>query len=264
VEASLKTIPDSDKVAYLEALERCPDLVQTESDPLRFARVESFNDYKAARRLVEYWKYRKELFGEQQAFLPMVQTGTGALTKEDIVILSGGCAAAGGNDSAGRNVLLLDRTRLIDKSEAAQKSRLRCIFYMMTVLAEDEASQTKGTVWIANLVSPRMTRVHPTAGKKLTDSIEVMPLGVKAIHFVVVPPKTGKTITEAECSVKQINEHIHESNLDNACVLFHRGSSVEEVSATLGRFGLSPQGLPPCFGGYWKYEGTLGSDPTEF
>jgi len=184
----------------------------------------------------------------------MVQTGKeGALLKDDIVVLSGGGCVLGGNDSAGRNVMVLDRARLIDKSEEAQGSKMRVVFYMLQVLAEEERNQTDGVVWVVNLVSPRMAETHANASKHFISLIKVMPVKSKAVHFAVVPPKTGKKAAVAEDTASRVNQSASSSGV--CPVVFHRKGSVEEVGSTLQRFGLSPEGLPKCFGGTWKYEG---------
>ena len=41
---------------YMEAKRRCPELVMSESDPTRFLRCESYDNFKAALRLSKYWK----------------------------------------------------------------------------------------------------------------------------------------------------------------------------------------------------------------
>jgi len=86
VEEALTEIPDAEKAAYLEVLRRAPHLIGIESNVLRFVRRDNYNAHDAARRLVMYWRVRIELFGER-AFLPMIQTGSGALTQDDILIL---------------------------------------------------------------------------------------------------------------------------------------------------------------------------------
>jgi len=81
---ALKSIPAEMKSAYSQALEKCPKLVETESDPIMFLRREGFHGISAALRLTGYWKARKKAFGEDRAFLPLHDTvsGKGALNLE--------------------------------------------------------------------------------------------------------------------------------------------------------------------------------------
>ena len=77
-------IPQHEKAAFLEAKERAMGVFQVESDPLRFLASENYNPIAAAQRLVLYWRYRRQIFGER-FLLPMNLTGHGALVEEDMV-----------------------------------------------------------------------------------------------------------------------------------------------------------------------------------
>jgi len=249
IEETVRTLPDEDKAAYLEARNKCPHLVKAESDTLRFARVENYNAFAAARRLVGYWKLRKVLFGDQRAFLPMTQTGHGALTRDDIVILSCGCVALGRKDSAGRGVVIEDRTKLLNKNEASQQARLRSIFYLLTVLSEEEINQKEGIVWLSNLVTPREVSFSENNTMIVAESVALMPVKVKAIHFVVIPPKTSKKHLVDEIATKIAD------TIERKEVLVHTRGSAQEIASVLQAFGLSKESLPKSFGGSWKYEG---------
>jgi hypothetical protein len=74
---------------YFNACEIVPNLVRTESRITDFLRTEQQHVQKAAERLARYWKVRKENFGDRW-LLPMNQTGSGALTSEQIEVLRSG------------------------------------------------------------------------------------------------------------------------------------------------------------------------------
>ena len=68
---------------------------------------------KAAQRLVTYWKMRKQVFGEEKAFLPMAIDG--ALSEADVATLRGISEyywVLPGPDEHGRTVFLKDKTRV--------------------------------------------------------------------------------------------------------------------------------------------------------
>ena len=50
---------NKDKEAYMQAKERCPKLIETESPPLNFLIYCGFDIWKAAYQLLMYWKLRK-------------------------------------------------------------------------------------------------------------------------------------------------------------------------------------------------------------
>jgi hypothetical protein len=98
----------SDKREYLRAVELAPELVRTESDPLRFLRCDNYDAWAAALRLTMYWKMRCKLFGDR-AFLPMTQTGEGALTNQDVERLREGAMRLVDPDKMGRAVIYIRR-----------------------------------------------------------------------------------------------------------------------------------------------------------
>jgi hypothetical protein len=102
----------SDKREYLRAFELAPELVRTESDPLRFLRCENYDAWAAALRLTKYWKMRCKIFGDR-AFLPMTQTGEGALTNQDVERLREGAMRLMDPDKMGRAVIYFRRAAMI-------------------------------------------------------------------------------------------------------------------------------------------------------
>ena len=71
LDESIALIPDVEKAAYLEAKKRAPELVETESDPTCFLRLHEYDYWKAAERMVSYWKERKKAFGDDNFVLPL-------------------------------------------------------------------------------------------------------------------------------------------------------------------------------------------------
>lgn len=115
IQGALDMMPAEMKEEYLEAVQKCPSVVESESDPLMFLRREDFNAWAAALRLTLYWTTRKSLFGDR-AFLPLTLDGTGALTGEDIDQLRAGFRAILPNDKEGRTVSLWGVDPLIIRS----------------------------------------------------------------------------------------------------------------------------------------------------
>jgi hypothetical protein len=160
---ALDEIPDSAKQAYLEASKRAPLLVERESAPIRFLRCEKYNAWAAARRLVSYWEARKKIFGPDRAFLPMTQTGAMA---EDMEYAEKALITMLPDDDYGRPVLCWDRIRSV-ATVAPRASLIRCCFYVMQVLSEQERAQKRGYVTVANY------RVSGTAGSDVCLELEV-------------------------------------------------------------------------------------------
>jgi hypothetical protein len=146
LQEALHEIPDEEKQAYLEALERVPLLVERESDPISFIRCEKYDAWAAARRLVAYWEVRKKLFGSDRAFLPMTQTGAMA---EDMEYAEKGSTTMLPDDDHGRPVVCWDRVRSM-AAVIPRASALRCGFYFFQVLSEQERAQKGGYVVMIN------------------------------------------------------------------------------------------------------------------
>ena len=77
------------KREYEHAKEIVPNLVSSETPTINFLRTDNYDPERAATRLVLYWKYRKDIFGDRW-LLPMTQTGRGALTQPEIQMLRTG------------------------------------------------------------------------------------------------------------------------------------------------------------------------------
>lgn len=82
LKSAVELIEEGEKEAYLRALEVCPTLLQTETDPIHFLRAENYDAWKAARRLVTYWSARAEIFGAEKAFVPLDSTEEGPLCSD--------------------------------------------------------------------------------------------------------------------------------------------------------------------------------------
>jgi hypothetical protein len=153
---ALQDIPDAEKEAYLEALQKSPLLVEMESNPVAFIRCESYDAWAAARRLVEYWDIRKMLFGAERAFLPMTQSGAMA---EDMEYLEKALFVVLPDDKHERAVLHWDRIRST-VAFAPRVSIVRCLFYLMQAACERKNAQRRGFVAVNDA---RVSRVYSTA-----------------------------------------------------------------------------------------------------
>jgi hypothetical protein len=249
-EEALDNIPAETKAAYLDAVKMAPQVVVTESDALPFLRCNDFDAIAAAKQMVDYWNLRAKIFGDR-AFLPMIQGGCGALTNDDIVVLSSGSAALLPNDSKRRSVLIADRSRSLDSVQQLLESKLRCFFYLMSVIAENEVSQNDGYVILCVLVTPRFSEFYDEFAGRCVAVQRVMPARLKAMHQLVCPPKTGKldwvTDIVTTATTKATSAFGNRS-------LTHTVNSTDLFLEKLERFGLGQDGLPPSAGGRWNYE----------
>jgi len=139
--AAFDRIPNELKVEYMEAMQKCPDLVASESPAEPYLSVTK-NDYEAtAQHIVTLWKCRKLIFGQEKAFLPM--TIEGAMVDDSLYIGRGYQFDSFLRDTHGRGVWFSERRKLV---EIPPDARLRCLFYQLYLIAKEPVAQEKGIV----------------------------------------------------------------------------------------------------------------------
>lgn len=150
---AVSLIPAAKKAAFLRAMREVPALVEAESNPIWFLKLDNFNHWKAAERLVQHWSEREALFGER-VHLPLTQTGNGALTTDDVMSLHTGSYSVLPKTPSGQSVFFVDRGRAL--ANATPEARLRAAFYVLASLSKEENSQSDGILALSLLVSPRV------------------------------------------------------------------------------------------------------------
>jgi hypothetical protein len=96
----------------------CETLANDPSLSRRYLKFEEFNPWEAARKVVDYWKVRVELFGEDRAYLPLTLTGDGALTEGDMEVFRTGVFMILPKTVDGKPTLFHDRSRYGSKPRA--------------------------------------------------------------------------------------------------------------------------------------------------
>ncbi|KAL3915948.1 MAG: hypothetical protein SGARI_008072, partial [Bacillariaceae sp.] len=110
MEDELSRIPSNQLKDYTHAKKVCPELVTTESDPIKFLRCENYNAAAAAKRLQLYWKMRRKCFGDDRAFLPMTMSGA---MRQDMALVESGIFGVLPGDVHGRRVFFFDRVKIM-------------------------------------------------------------------------------------------------------------------------------------------------------
>lgn len=147
VGAGLAQIPMKDKIEYLEAIGKCPELVSMESPAIAYLTATNYDVLEAARKLALYWKCRKKVFGDAKTFLPLTFDGAMA---DDVEYIGCACRYDGTNrDMYGRPVILGDRT---SASYVPMKNMRRNFFYQFQLISMDVESQRNGIVKLENRV----------------------------------------------------------------------------------------------------------------
>ena len=232
-------LDDDTKREYLEANEKNPELVETETPLHKFLAVEDNNPWQAARRLALYWKYRKEIMGDDRWLLPMTQTGKGALGDAEVNLLRRGIYNYTCTEETGP-VVVVDgyRNQGCDSIVSG-----RILFYLGTVL-DDEEIRTKGiSVVFAVTSADTVSHINPRFGLYISQG-----LPAKVRRFVVVqnhePNKESLVQFFAERRKLQINIDYKQD-----CDVIASNKSQVELLQLVGEAGLPWKALPTSCGG---------------
>ncbi len=196
----LALIPDENKTAYLEALDKAPELSEQESLWERFLRFTKCDATKAASMYAKYWEVRKDLFGDR-AFLPLNQTFEGALERKDVTVLQTGYLMQLPCVESGESVLYCDGTKL--QKSTSSLSRARSKFYMLSIMSENVISQMKGFNLLYFWSDASFDRVFK---EHFVDTIlPVMPVRVYEVHILGLDLRPADVFVESSMEAR-LNE----------------------------------------------------------
>jgi hypothetical protein len=246
---AIDLIPNEAKPSFLKAKQTCPELFDTECDPMRFLRYDGYDYWKAGERIVAYWELREKLFGAR-AFLPMTQTGEGTLSTEAVMALQTGNFALLPSTPKGEEVMFVDRSRFL--AESTTESKLQSVYYMLSHLSKSVHAQTMGAHLVVLLITPRLSPFDHAfvRGAIHSQVINLLPVKIK-IHMLMCLPKHG--MTPMVQKVLSIGVSYGTTNVDG--LQLHSKTIGEPMLGEMKKvFGLGPDCWPFSIGGSWKYE----------
>lgn len=220
-----------------------PELVAKETKVQYFLYADNNDPSLAAKRIALYWKYRKVYFGERW-MLPMVQTGTGALSWEDVEYLRCGyCVPL--QTATGRTFFLVDiarfnRPRDLDK-------HFRYLFYLGTIL-EGKLLRTKGATTIKVVTSsPRgMTLPDGEGWQRIRTGL---PMKIEKVLVGELTEIGRERYTEyLSYQASMVAEH----NTGSTSYRL-RADSPERLLSLFREHNVPPEFLPPPLGGTYNY-----------
>ena len=241
---ALNAIPEVEKLAYAEAMQRCPRLVDWESPPERYLRFDNFDATAAALRIVDYWEARLELFGPERAFLPLTLSSEGALNDEDLAVLRTGNYMVLANDTFGRSVVLHDWARLTSQEVMNPNSRTRCLFYVMSTVAERENSVDAGWTLLSVFSSKMRKITFDMAQYEKVMSLfgvrNIIPIRLASAHHILLStrPALSSVLSLSKRVFDGMGEHKPKT------LSFHNKRPLDEVQLDLRTHGFHLEGLP--------------------
>jgi hypothetical protein len=244
LQEALKLIVPDEKAAYLEAMNRAPDLVETESDPTIFLKYNFFNAWDAARHLTSYWNERKRVFGDR-AFLPLtLLTEEGALSKEALHALNEGALRLLPNDSHGRAVVYADLNILRPLSTDVQ---IQMVFFLATFTMKN-TFRNEGLV----VLSASNTVFFNNDRKAVFEAIQkALPLKIHSLHLIYQMSTPSTSL--ASMALNLINKLVEKWKLQSSTKVYvHTWKNLRDCATKLKSFGVNASGLPSFLGGFWK------------
>ena len=221
---------------YDEAVEAVPHLVKLETPVIRFLRREDFHTIQASRRLVLYWKYRKQVFAERW-LLPMTLTGNGALSMSAIELLRS-CHFTVVRHP--KPLIVIDTSRT---HRPVAQDTLEWTFYYNTVITE-EIDQTVGTT----IIQIVREGDHPQALPGLAEILDTA-IPSKTAGFFLLPTLEPAKALLREYLVYQASR-LSEQNVGYAPPLLLADSIAGRLQLLESSLGIPPESVPTSIGGY--------------
>mmetsp|Transcript_11167 Transcript_11167/g.18956 ORF Transcript_11167/g.18956 Transcript_11167/m.18956 type:complete len:344 (-) Transcript_11167:133-1164(-) len=250
------------KPAYDEAMEKVPELVKKESPAINLLRCEHYDAKLAAARMVAYWKFRKQFFGEDNAFLPMEARGA---MKDDIEFLKEGTAfQLAGTDSRGRPIVVYESFRTKVSHLQNKGQTYRALFFAMHKIAmSSKTAQLDGMVIVCNCKNYDIrTFDRKWAKVNMAFIVDGAPCKISADHIIAAD---GPTLQNIFISIIMpmlmvfLGKHLRQR------ILFHTGQDSENVKVLNESYGIPSLCIPTGLGGDWtlyNYEEWLNHELT--
>lgn len=228
---------------YDNAFDLVPELVVKESRYLDFLRIDRFDPYKAAKRMAAYWKNRKKVFGDRW-LLPLTQTGTGALSMEDVEELRKGALTVVSRPFPQCPLFVLDWSKSPQK-QPSPLCQVRVAYYFVMLYA-DEISRADG-VEIATFVSSDRKQFMSFRQDNWEIVMNGLPARIKK-YYIVQNHEEGREsyLDYATYRIFRTQQYNSSGRLPLELI---KGDSKEKVIQSLERRGVAREYVPFHFGG---------------
>jgi len=249
---AIERIPVSDQTGYQMAMIRCPELLNTETDPKLFLRCEEYSAEKAAQRMVHYWNMRVKIFGDDRAFLPL--TLSGALKDDEELFQMfrdfPRFRTFLPDDDHGRTVAYTEAPH-IDYNNYGRILKMKYIWYFVHVAMKKQSTILKGLVFIVAPARYKEFKLFDRLFyKMLIESVnECLPVKVRSVHLFANSNSITKLLLPMiKYFMNKETRHIHK---------VHERLDPE----ILVPYGIQPENVPRFIGGTfdaypnWQWNG---------
>eukprot|EP00521_Asterionellopsis_glacialis_P008538 CAMPEP_0195283896 /NCGR_PEP_ID=MMETSP0707-20130614/2287_1 /TAXON_ID=33640 /ORGANISM="Asterionellopsis glacialis, Strain CCMP134" /LENGTH=282 /DNA_ID=CAMNT_0040343147 /DNA_START=384 /DNA_END=1235 /DNA_ORIENTATION=+ len=256
---SLGNIPLDRRTGYELATVHCPDLLETETSPRLFLIREDFDPDKAARRLVEYWNMRVEIFGTERAFLPM--TFAGALHDDAevyrLMVLFPDFRTFLPNDDSGRTVVYCKPDYGKDDfTGCSRTAMMKYVWYNLHLALKRESTILRGLVFILNMMNNQQLSLKSFDRLKnkmiVKATVNCFPVHIRAVHYCTRPQALHLRM------ILPVLKFFMNQELRQRLVV--HAQHTNELREELVGYNIRLEVLPTCLGGrfqlnpYWAEE----------
>lgn len=242
LEVELAAIPEGEKMAYLMALKKCPELVD-DAHKQEFLLKEGFDAKLAARGIILHWQYKFKLFGCDKCFRPISMGGP---LSDDMFPLSDGFLNVLQKDIHGRSLIFIDPSRY--HKTYPRESVLRALWYLMIVINQDTLDRRRGFVLVLYPKKASYKQFDPVLLHSISLVLRYTPTLLRSIH--VCHPEAMFHV------VKPMMMHVCGPRMRKRFRV-HYGSN-ERVLQKLAECGIPRDHLPSELGG------TVNLDPVKW
>ncbi|KAL7563562.1 hypothetical protein ACA910_002229 [Epithemia clementina (nom. ined.)] len=256
--------------AYMEAMEKCPELVFQETDPLQFVRYCKYDGTRltgAAQRLCSYWTERKRLFGSQKAFLPLALVKAGALDEDDLVTLRAAFPTMLCPSICGLQCFFLEpKWKVVGTT---MDNVLKAFFYLFATMAEDDRTQVEGIHCLLVISTPRGPEVDWNFLHRIFYLMaQVFPVRLQKLHLIGIPQqrRPSAVVDLMKNATNIVDEYRKKNGNDGAAatdgggdwlphksmIQVHLESKPKIILDNLLKNGLTARGIPLSLGGEWS------------
>lgn len=248
--AAIQGLPSSVTYEYRMALKREPELVKTETNPVKFLYREDGNPRAAALRLAKHWTLRRHVFGESRWLLPL-RVNNGALRPDDVELLrTGTVCLLTPTEPDQRQVFLVNLTRV--QGADLGKSRWQiCMFFGTTQLSDFSMSHGVDVVILFDGTGAKVQPDHDQMLQKMESA------GLIKIHRILLvddPDDTTRPTLRYMFALllRRIVEKVR--GTQGSLVNVTTSTRAETRQALVQQHFLHPSVIPTQAGGDFCYE----------